>query len=313
MKDKKCDKIKEMIVESLDGASNAQNKAFIDSHISQCPECAKYAKDMELIINNSQNIRFNAPDFIETRIMAVIQSQNTAKKPVFAHVLRVGVSFAAVVFAATFLIYNNISDRQHKVEMASVNSAIETEKAVVVKNDIIKKKPVQTAKAEETIKEAATAKTGETYEKNVLVYEYRPAPKQEAVANIPAAADKVGEQPVSSGVRAAKDPGVEPTPSTPLLDAEKALVANNLINPNLGQAAAIKIKVDETARVKVVIYDKAVREVAKLIDEEKTPGAYQILWYGKNDNSEVVREGVYFVYIQIGKRVIKKNIIVSKN
>ncbi|HNZ29087.1 MAG TPA: hypothetical protein PKJ42_03750 [Candidatus Goldiibacteriota bacterium] len=53
--------------------------------------------------------------------------------------------------------------------------------------------------------------------------------------------------------------------------------------------------------------------VAKLIDEEKTPGAYQILWYGKNDNSEVVREGVYFVYIQIGKRVIKKNIIVSKN
>ncbi len=312
MKDKKCDKIKEMIVESLDGASNAQNKAFIDSHISQCPGCAKYSKDMELIINNSKNIRFNAPDFIETRIMAAIQSQNTVKKPVFAHVLRVGASFAAVVFAATFLIYNNISDKQHKVEMASVNSAVETEKAVVVKNDI-KKEPVRTAKAEEAVKEASAVKTAETYEKNVLVYEYRPAPKQEAVANVPAAADKAAEQPVSSGVRAAKDPGVEPTPSPPLLDAEKALVANNLINPNLGQAAAIKIKVDETARVKVVIYDKAVREVAKLIDEEKTPGAYQILWYGKNDNSEVVREGVYFVYIQIGKRVIKKNIIVSKN
>jgi len=309
----KCDKIKELIMESLDGASNAQNKAFIDSHISQCPGCAKYSKDMELIINNSQNIRFNAPDFIETRIMAAIQSQNTAKNPVFAHVLRVGASFAAVIFAATFLIYNNISDKQHKVEMAAVNTSVKTEKAVIVKNDIIKKEPVQTAKAEEIVKEEQTAKTEETYEKKVLVYEYRPAPKQEAAANIPASVNKGVEQPVSSGVMAAKDPGAEPTPSTPLLDAEKALVANNLINPNLGQAAAIKIKVDETARVKVVIYDKAVREVAKLIDEEKTPGAYQILWYGKNDNSEVVREGVYFVYIQIGKRVIKKNIIVSKN
>ena len=159
---------------------------------------------MELIINNSKNIRFNAPDFIETRIMAAIQSPNTAKKPVFAHVLRVGVSFAAVVFAATFLIYNNISDRQHKVEMAAVNPSAETQKAVVVKNDIIKKESVQTAKAEETVKEAQTAKTAETYEKNVLVYEYRPAPRQEAVANVPVSENKGAKQAVSSGVMAAK-------------------------------------------------------------------------------------------------------------
>jgi len=306
--------MKELIMESLDGGLNAQDTALMSSHLSECSDCSKYMETMKVIINASKSIKFNTPDFIETRVMAAIESQNAAKNPVFAHVLRVGVSFAAVVFAATFLIYNNISDKQHKVNMASFNpSIIGTNKAADTAKVDIKKEAVQTAAVKETIKETVTEKISENYEKNVLVYEYRPAPKKEAVNQAAPSVNTAAEPAVSGGVQAAKDPGVEPTPSTPLLDAEKAIIANNLINPNLGQAAAIKIKVDETSRVKVIIYDKAVREVAKLIDEEKTPGAYQILWYGKNDNSEIVREGIYFVYIQIGKRVIKKNIIVSKN
>jgi len=316
MKYNKCNKMKELIMESLDGALNAQDTAVMSSHLSDCADCRKYMETMKVIINASKSIKVNAPDFIETRVMAAIESQNAAKKPVFAHVLRVGVSFAAVVFAATFLIYNNISDKQHKIEMASFTpSIIGSDKAAdtTIAQTDIKKETVQTAAVKETVKEPITEKTAENYEKNVLVYEYRPAPKKEAANQAVPSVNTAAEPAVSTGVRAAKDPWVEPTPSTPMLDAEKAIIANNLINPNLGQAAAIKIKVDETSRVKVVIYDKAVREVARLIDEDKTPGAYQILWYGKNDNSEVVREGIYFVYIQIGKRVIKKNIIVSKN
>lgn len=308
--------MKELITESLDGGLNAQNMAVMSSHLSECGDCRKYMETMKVIINASKSIKIDAPDFIETRVMAAIESQNMDKKPVFAHFLRVGASFAAVVFAATFLIYNNISDKQHKVEMASFNpSIIDANKAAnttVVKTDI-KKETVQTAAVKETVKEAVIEKTAEKYEKKVLVYEYRPAPKKEAVNQAAPLVNNISKPSLSTGVQAAKDPVVEPTPSTPLLDDEKAIIANNLINPNLGQAAAIKIKVDETSRVKIVIYDKAVREVAKLVDEDKAPGAYQILWYGKNDNSEIVREGIYFVYIQIGRRVIKKNIIISKN
>jgi hypothetical protein len=314
MKDTKCNKMKELITESLAGGLNAQDTALMSSHLSECTGCSKYMETMKVIINASKSIKIEAPDFIETRVMAVIESENASKKPVFAHVLRVGASFAAVVFAATFLIYNNISDKQHKVEMASFNpSIIQADKSAQTVKVDIKKETVQTAALKETVKEAVTEKTSENYEKNVLVYEYRPAPKKEAVNQPVPSVNTAAAPAVSTGVQAAKDPGVEPTPSTPLLDDEKAIIANNLINPNLGQAAAIKIKVDETSRVKIVIYDKAVREVAKLVDEDKAPGAYQIMWYGKNDNSEVVREGIYFVYIQIGRRVIKKNIIVSKN
>jgi len=118
MKDTKCNKMKELITESLDGGLNAQDTALMSSHLSECTGCSKYMETMKVIINASKSIKIEAPDFIETRVMAVIESENASKKPVFAHVLRVGASFAAVVFAATFLIYNNISDKQHKVEMA---------------------------------------------------------------------------------------------------------------------------------------------------------------------------------------------------
>ena len=46
--------------------------------------------------------------------------------------------------------------------------------------------------------------------------------------------------------------------------------------------------------------------------EKKAAGKYEAYWGGKNDNGQTVTEGIYFVYIQIGTRVIKKNIIVTK-
>jgi anti-sigma factor RsiW len=109
---------------------------------------------------------------------------------------------------------------------------------------------------------------------------------------------------------------VDPVPTQiglPLLDTDKAIVANNLINPNHGDYATIVIKVEETSVVKIIIYDRAGRIVAKILNEEKEPGEYSAFWYGKNDSVQTVSAGAYFVYIQIGQRVIKRFIIVNKN
>lgn len=115
----------------------------------------------------------------------------------------------------------------------------------------------------------------------------------------------------SVSVRMAKEQ-ITPSKTNPLLERDKAIVGNNLINPLKNEYAIIKIKVEEPSRVRIILYDKRIKVVSNLIDEQKEPGIYEVKWYGRNSNGEIVSEGIYFVYIQIGNTVIKKNIVVVK-
>jgi hypothetical protein len=78
------------------------------------------------------------------------------------------------------------------------------------------------------------------------------------------------------------------------------------------QAAIIRIKVEQDSTVRVIIYDRAMRPVSTLIDQDEAPGYYAVYWYGRNDSNAVVANDVYFVYMQIGSRVVKGYIVVKR-
>jgi hypothetical protein len=261
------------------------------------------------------------------------------------YIFGAGVSFALVFFVASFLIYNNLNVRHNPVQVAqsavmpvkqAVSAVVKREKTAVavaaVKQNVvvaqIKKVPaVSTEKSVPAVSAPANSvvvadnTVPRVYEKHVVTYDYsnvQPRSAPVASANIPQSSN--GNAPLDSlAVSAnnknsvsAADSKNTPTPSDAVLDAQIAVVANNMIDTRKAQFATIKVKVDGNEHVKVTIYDKAVRVVAQLIDEDKTPGAYQVDWSGKNENNETVREGVYYVFIQIGNRVIKRNVIVAK-
>jgi hypothetical protein len=54
-------------------------------------------------------------------------------------------------------------------------------------------------------------------------------------------------------------------------------------------------------RVTLSVYDVAGRLVAKLVDEDQSPGAYQARWNGVNDRGAPVASGVYFYRLTVGR------------
>jgi len=58
------------------------------------------------------------------------------------------------------------------------------------------------------------------------------------------------------------------------------------------------------------IYNIRGQLVKTLLDEEKQPGDYSVIWDGKNDNGEEVASGVYFYQLVTeNNRVTKKMVL----
>lgn len=50
----------------------------------------------------------------------------------------------------------------------------------------------------------------------------------------------------------------------------------------------------------LIIYNVLGQKVRTLVDEEKSPGSYQVIWDGKNEKGSEVSSGIYFYRIQAG-------------
>jgi hypothetical protein len=335
---KSCLKFKEMIMEKIDAEADVNSLSLIEAHTHICAECAEYEKTLINMTKLTSTLKVEAPEFLETRVMAAINSAVPSKSFNFKPVLSFGVTFVLLFSAVFVLLYNNnnIHPLKTEAQVKPAKSTVQVAQIPVIKisHPFVVKQPVKaleksvatTSKAEVAVvipeKTTATApvlgvevaavsaaqKVPEKGNSSVL-YSSSGANSNPAVnVNTNYGVSSVNAAEVSS----AKVTPVPTDPGIPLLDSDKAIVGNNMINTNRGEAAHIMIKVEQTARVRIIIYDKAVRPVANILDEEKTPGNYDTYWYGKTDNNQTVSGGVYFVYIQIGKRVIKKNIIVTK-
>lgn len=80
----------------------------------------------------------------------------------------------------------------------------------------------------------------------------------------------------------------------------------NYPNP-FNPATTIIYKLAENSYVKLKVYDMLGREVAKLVDEQKKPGAYSAIF-----NAENLASGVYFYVLKAGNIVLMKKSILLK-
>jgi flagellar hook assembly protein FlgD len=61
---------------------------------------------------------------------------------------------------------------------------------------------------------------------------------------------------------------------------------------------AIRYSLIDKGNVKLSIYDNLGKLIKNLINENKLPGDYSVIWGGKDENNRAVAHGIYFVKIQ---------------
>jgi 6-phosphogluconolactonase (cycloisomerase 2 family) len=82
----------------------------------------------------------------------------------------------------------------------------------------------------------------------------------------------------------------------------------NPFNPN----TTIRYTIAQDAHVTLTVYDVAGRRVRTLVDDNKRPNFYKIVWDGKNDNGEQVASGVYFYRLVAGQFTKSRKMVVLK-
>src|ERR1035437_7890883 len=105
MNNKKCMKYKEMIMEKADGQADSGILDIVSKHTGVCPKCAEYENSLKKMMNLTSLMKVEAPDYLETRIMASIGG--TTPKFNWFPVLSYGSTFAVAVVAVFFLSYSN--------------------------------------------------------------------------------------------------------------------------------------------------------------------------------------------------------------
>ncbi|NQU05462.1 MAG: T9SS type A sorting domain-containing protein [Calditrichaeota bacterium] len=82
----------------------------------------------------------------------------------------------------------------------------------------------------------------------------------------------------------------------------------NPFNPSTN----ISYKVNEPGFVKIYIYDISGRKVTTLVSEQSKAGDYQVLWDGKNANSNYVSAGMYFYQLSLNGITETKKMLLIK-
>jgi hypothetical protein len=62
----------------------------------------------------------------------------------------------------------------------------------------------------------------------------------------------------------------------------------------------------------LVIYNILGEKVRMLVDEEKLPGEYQVMWDGKNNSGKEVASGVYFYKLKVGDLSETRKLVLIK-
>jgi hypothetical protein len=85
------------------------------------------------------------------------------------------------------------------------------------------------------------------------------------------------------------------------------------IYPNPGRnPIMIDFSIGKQEKIEVSIYDLNGRQIITLINEDKTPGRYQTLWNGRDQNGKEVNSGLYLVRLQWGRNSVTRPVEYSK-
>ena len=92
---------------------------------------------------------------------------------------------------------------------------------------------------------------------------------------------------------------------------ESYLLEQNYPNP-FNPSTVINYQLPVYGRVELKIFDVLGREVSTLVNEEKSPGKYQVQWNGTNSFGNFVSSGIYFYRLTSGKFTeIKKMVLIK--
>ena len=94
---------------------------------------------------------------------------------------------------------------------------------------------------------------------------------------------------IVAGIRAA----LSSARNSGLSETREFSLEQNFPNP-FNPSTTIRYNVGTRARISLVLFDMTGRQVTTLVEETKDPGAYSIVWNGKNSNAASVATGTYF-------------------
>jgi len=98
--------------------------------------------------------------------------------------------------------------------------------------------------------------------------------------------------------------GVDETPAR-----YRTALHQNFPNP-FNPVTTIEYSLAHTGRVEIGIFDVSGRRIAKIVDENGTPGVHRSTWNGKNENGQQVASGIYFCrMVADSKTIVKKMIL----
>ena len=104
---------------------------------------------------------------------------------------------------------------------------------------------------------------------------------------------------------------------TPLATNEELMVpseyalSQNYPNP-FNPETRIYYDIPESGYVTLTIYDILGRELVKLVNQDQSPGRYNILWKGVDASSNPVSSGIYFYQLNSGKYSETKKMVISR-
>jgi flagellar hook assembly protein FlgD len=97
--------------------------------------------------------------------------------------------------------------------------------------------------------------------------------------------------------------------------AEEFSLLNCRPNPMIiGENSALTIdyQLDKTREIVVTVVDITGKRIKLLSEREALPGYLSISWDGKNQDGEVVSEGVYYIILKDKDNTFKKKIYIIK-
>jgi len=94
------------------------------------------------------------------------------------------------------------------------------------------------------------------------------------------------------------------------------MLSENYPNPfsatSLNSKTNIKFALPQAGLTQVYIYNSLGQKIRTLLDESRMAGIHQVAWDGRNDNGELVANGIYFYRIFAGKFVATKKMLLIK-
>ena len=88
-------------------------------------------------------------------------------------------------------------------------------------------------------------------------------------------------------------------------------LTQNYPNPFNGQTN-IEFQISSLSNVKIQIFNILGQKIKTLLDEEKSPGYYTIIWDSKNDFGDSMNSGIYFIKFNSGKFTETKKMTLLK-